>query len=305
MIRSWKRCWLAGVTGLLIAQAGCVAPEGFGLSGFVKDTQSTPSGNNGLPSSQAAKACMEVAVSFDKKGNDFNAIEQYEKVLQIEPKNKEAMRRLTVLYDHLGEFAKAGAYYEKLEKLTPRDANLFTDWGYSCFLQNKYTEAEKHLRHALELKPDHVKARINLGMALGQQERYQEAFKAFRDAKLSEADCALRSRFHLLLQGQVRRRTAGTHAGQQARSFVQQGKGVVDPDRSAVAAPPGRSRGQGSQGCTDARTDPACRWHRHPACVFNHHRQDACATCRRPACASRGGVNWIPVDHGAMKPAAE
>ncbi len=302
MIRSWKRRWLAGVAGLLIAQAGCVAPEIFGLSGFVKDTQSTRSGNNGLPPSQAAKACLEVAVSFDKKGNDFNAIEQYEKVLQIEPKNKEAMRRLTVLYDHLGEFAKAGAYYEKLEKLTPRDANLFNDWGYSCFLQNKYAEAEKHLRHALELKPDHVKARSNLGMALGQQERYQEAFKAFRDAKLSEADAHCDLGYVYCCKGKfddARREYTlaskldpGCSKAKELLTLIDQPSRRLQAEAAARAARDARTRGQ---------TLPAGGTDILPV---------SSTTVRQSVAGDQpvlraGGVNWMPVDYGAMKPAAE
>jgi Flp pilus assembly protein TadD len=141
-----------------------------------------------LPASQAVLACLTVAQNEEKNGNNTAALQQYEKVLTLDPDNLQAARRLAVLYDKACEFSKADAQYRKVARARPRDADLFSDWGYSYYLRQNWNEAVKEYQHALELNPQHQLARCNLGLALGQLERFSEARKAFQDAHLSEAE---------------------------------------------------------------------------------------------------------------------
>src|SRR5262249_29832425 len=115
-------------------------------------------------------------------------IEQYEKVLRLSPEHQESMRRLAVLYDRRADFSNAEATYKKLVKAHSRDADLMCDWGYSYYLRNNWRDAESKLRKALELEKRHARARCNLGLVLGQQDRFEEAFQMFRQAGLEEAD---------------------------------------------------------------------------------------------------------------------
>jgi Flp pilus assembly protein TadD len=131
------------------------------------------------------------AQEMDKAGNDEGALEQWERVLKLDPSNLTAPRRLALLYDRRRDFAKADAEYRKLAQANPNDADLFSDWGYSFYLRTgapNWAEAEKRLRRALEIDPKHVRAHSNLGLVLGQQERYPEAFREFQLAGLSEAE---------------------------------------------------------------------------------------------------------------------
>jgi tetratricopeptide (TPR) repeat protein len=50
-------------------------------------------------------------------------------VLQAEPTNAVALRRLGDLYHDAGMFQQAVGYYERLRELTPQDADLLTDLG--------------------------------------------------------------------------------------------------------------------------------------------------------------------------------
>src|SRR5262249_5894362 len=136
------------------------------------------------------KVNWKVAQEMDTAGNDEGALQQYEKILAAEPGNPIAMRRLCVLYDRRGAFEKAEPLYKKLAALHPKDADLIADWGYSCYLRagkENWAEAEKKLRRALELNPGLARAHNNLGMVLGQRERYDDALREFRVAGLSEA----------------------------------------------------------------------------------------------------------------------
>src|SRR5262249_57924483 len=82
----------------------------------------------------------------------------------------------------------------------PRDANLLNDLGYSYYNHGDWQEAERWLRKSLAVDSHHQRAWINLGMTLGQQERYDESVEAFGHAvRPAEAHCNLA--FILTTQG--------------------------------------------------------------------------------------------------------
>jgi Flp pilus assembly protein TadD len=177
-----------GLAGLLLAATGCLGP----MTSLTTTTSSTvpamAPARDDLPRDKALQACLTYAEGLDKAGSDEGAIEQYEKVLRMSPEHLEATRRLAVLYDRRSDFTKAEAAYRKLAKAHPRDADLFCDWGYSYYLRNEWKEAETKLRRAMELDKRHTRARCNLGLVLGQEDRYSEAFQLFCQAGLEEAD---------------------------------------------------------------------------------------------------------------------
>src|SRR5262245_17328871 len=191
-----------GLAGALLAPLGCARPLLTDTAAVVAFPGATAQKDE-LPAGQAAKASLAVAQNLDKNGSEAAAIEQYEKVQQLQPDNLQAAHRLAVLYDRQCNFPKAEAQYRKLAQARPRDADVFNDWGYSCYLRNQWGEAEKHFNHALVLDPEHQRARANLGLALGQQRRYDEALRTFRTAKLSEAEAHCNLAFIYWSQGKM------------------------------------------------------------------------------------------------------
>jgi tetratricopeptide (TPR) repeat protein len=173
------------LAGLLLGQAGCITPTASLTTAVL---QEAPAAHDELPKDKAIQTSLTYARSLDKSGCDDGAIEQYEKVLRLSPDHPEAMRRLAVLYDRRADFTHAEAAYKKLAKMHPRDADLACDWGYSYYLRNNWKEAEAKLRRALDLDKYHARARCNLGLVLGQQDRFEEAYQMFRQAGLEEAD---------------------------------------------------------------------------------------------------------------------
>jgi tetratricopeptide (TPR) repeat protein len=174
-----------GLTGLLLAQTGCVGPT---ASLTTAALPAAPAAREELPKDKAIQTTLAYARNLDKSGSDEGAIEQYEKVLRLVPDHPEALRRLAVLYDRRADFSNAEAAYKKLARTHTRDADLMCDWGYSYYLRNNWRESEAKLRRALELDTHHARARCNLGLVLGQQDRFDEAFNLFRQAGLEEAD---------------------------------------------------------------------------------------------------------------------
>ena len=173
------------LAGLLLGQAGCVAPSASLTTSVLSET---PAARDELPKDKAIQTSLTFARNLDKSGSDDGAIEQYEKVLRLSPDHPEALRRIAVLYDRRADFTNAESAYKKLAKMHPRDPDLMCDWGYSYYLRNNWKDAEAKLRRALELDKHQARARCNLGLTLGQQDRFDEAYQMFRQAGLDEAD---------------------------------------------------------------------------------------------------------------------
>jgi Tfp pilus assembly protein PilF len=200
------RKWLLLIAlGGLVPQAGCHSlPGAPNPAGTVSVGPQAPQENAPPPKelnpADTAKVCFATAEELEKGDKLPEAITLYEKCRQQDPKMTAATRRLAVLYDRIGQFDQARTEYERAIKQNPKDPDLYNDLGYGYYCRGEWAEAEKVLRKALELNPKHERALINIGMALGQQERYPEALAYFeRAVSPGRAKCNLA--FVLATQG--------------------------------------------------------------------------------------------------------
>ena len=122
---------------------------------------------------------------FENQGNLDQAIKEYQDALStVETKRHAgfkatdqalAHRRLAAAYDRRGRFTQAEEHYNKALKLSPKDARIWNDAGYSYYLQGRWAEAEPALKMAMKLAPDDSRIRTNLGLLLAASGRFEEA----------------------------------------------------------------------------------------------------------------------------------
>ncbi len=155
-----------------------------------------------LPKDKAAQACLLVAESLEANEHFREAILQYELARQYQPQLPGLDRKLGRLYEQAGDYDKALAEYEKVLKASPQNAELMNDVGYIHWRKGNGGEAEKWFRQALALQPSLKRAQINLGLALGQQGKFDESLAAFR-VVLPEAESRCNLAFIHLQQGRV------------------------------------------------------------------------------------------------------
>lgn len=292
---------LLALAGLLVLQTGCMS-EGSLLSGSrsLLPGSTHTANKEELAPDQAVRACLAVAQNLEKSGSEEAALQQYEKVLRLDPANLEASRRLAVLYDRQCEYAKADAEYQKLVTVRSRDADLFNDWGYSFYQRTRWKEAEERLRRALEIDPKHKRARSNLGLVLGQQGRYDEAFDCFK-AVVGEADAHTNLAFVYWTQGRLDEARAECRQAQQIEPNNQKAQNVLAqldrPVREQAEAPAAsnprsrRSREevrvrQALATMGDANAQPAAG-----DVVQAGHQPEA----GQPVYRSPSGTAWVPV----------
>jgi Tfp pilus assembly protein PilF len=135
-----------------------------------------------LPPKEAAEACIATAKDLLDHGHDREATLLFERARGLDPKRTELSRFLAVCYDRQNETTKAKSEFDQSLKLAPHDADLWNDYGYFFYRRSDWSQAERNFRESLKLNPKLERAKINLGMSLGQQARFQEAFDVFSDA---------------------------------------------------------------------------------------------------------------------------
>jgi Tfp pilus assembly protein PilF len=88
-------------------------------------------------------------------------------------------QELALQYEREGRDQQALAEYQRLVKERPRDSQLLNDFGVFHYDHGHWLDAESQFSKAIQCDPQNQRAWVNLGRALGQQERYQESYAAF------------------------------------------------------------------------------------------------------------------------------
>jgi len=177
--------FMAAVAGsLMLLVAGCALdrkrPAVASLAGKSgKSSNSSRAAPAELPPKQAAEVCLATAQALEENGYETEAILQYEKARQHNPRITGASRRLAVLYDRKNDFPHAVTEYQAAIKANPKDADLLNDFGYFQYERGNLTESEQWLRRAIAINAKHERAWGNLAMNLGEQGRFDESYDAF------------------------------------------------------------------------------------------------------------------------------
>jgi Tfp pilus assembly protein PilF len=138
-----------------------------------------PESTDTLPPKQAAEACFATAQKLQAHGDAKEAIVLYERARQLNPQERRVSRFLALLYDQQGDDRLALKEYHKALELAPRDADLLSDFGYYYYRRHDWKQAEVEFRKAIAESPENERAWVNLGLALGEQERFAESYDAF------------------------------------------------------------------------------------------------------------------------------
>ena len=114
------------------------SPEGLFLSSF----ENEPETNH--------VAAAKLGYFASKAGDDERAVEWFEKALQIEPRNVDAMEGFAVMKAKSGDVVGGRALLERAVELRPRRSSLSFNLALCDLAERKTKEARLHLEKALE-----------------------------------------------------------------------------------------------------------------------------------------------------------
>ena len=91
------------------------------------------------------------------------ALQEFQKALDINPRDASAVMGMAGLYEHMGHAADAETNYKRAVALRPDYWDGYTALGNFYDRQNRVRDAIAQYRHVIELTPDNAEAYSNLG----------------------------------------------------------------------------------------------------------------------------------------------
>ena len=98
--------------------------------------------------------CIIWATPSPELGNWDEAINNYQRALQITPDQPDILDNLGFAFAAKKQFADAIANFEAALKLNPDSADAHNNLATVLFIQQRFDEAIRHYREALRITPD-------------------------------------------------------------------------------------------------------------------------------------------------------
>jgi tetratricopeptide (TPR) repeat protein len=130
--------------------------------------------SQGNPDSHYLLGCY-----YQERGSHREAIEEFQKVLLIDPNYVKAYNGMGVSYDLSRDSSKAIEVYQKALKINPKLDYVLNNLGYSYLLQSHIHEAISAFEKAIALNPKEMRYHNNLGLAFAQKDQFELAFSEF------------------------------------------------------------------------------------------------------------------------------
>jgi tetratricopeptide (TPR) repeat protein len=162
-IIGWVNPWASDKT-----KAGVTSKD---ITQFVSKVRS----NGGNPNSHYLLACY-----YQERGRHKEALEEFKKVLLIDPNYVKAYNGMGVSYDLLGDFSRAIEYYNDALKLDPNLGYVYNNLGYSYLLQGNLDDAITALKRATTIDDQDQRFHNNLALAYGEKDQYDLALSEFK-----------------------------------------------------------------------------------------------------------------------------
>jgi tetratricopeptide (TPR) repeat protein len=115
-----------------------------------------------------------LASYYRGKRQFYQAVEEYKKVLELDPNYGWALNELAYMYTDIEEFEQAAEYFQKYASISPGDANPIDSMGELCFRMGKLDEAIEKYKEALQVKPDFYYAYWEIAYIYALKENYSE-----------------------------------------------------------------------------------------------------------------------------------
>ena len=150
-------------------------------------------------------SCLFKAEDYGLDGNTRQAIEEFQKAIQMNPKLAYAYDKLGAIYIYLGDYQQAVFCGQKAIQIDPNNLEYLYALGSTYNLLGEPQKAIAELRKVIEINPDYYWAYVGFGHVYSSIEKHQQAIAEFQKAiqinpGISDAYAGLGVAFHSLGQ---------------------------------------------------------------------------------------------------------
>ncbi|MBL7176176.1 MAG: tetratricopeptide repeat protein [Desulfobacteraceae bacterium] len=132
---------------------------------------------------------FELAVSYQKRGEKAKAMEEYRKVIEIDPLNVESHNNLGVIYKDMGRLNQAVKEFQTVLSMNPGHEKAHNNLGIIFYLQGNLQKAIQEFRGVLDVNAKNIAAYINLGVIYKRQNRIGKARRMLANALSIDPYC--------------------------------------------------------------------------------------------------------------------
>ena len=127
-------------------------------------------------------AYNNLGLTFLEKGQAEEALEQFQKALEINPNYAEAHTNLGLAFFQKGQAEEALEQFQKALEINPNNAEAHTNLGNALFRSGQVSEAIAQLQRTVQIYPDYAVGHYNLGVAFFQEGKFDDAIAQFEKA---------------------------------------------------------------------------------------------------------------------------
>lgn len=120
------------------------------------------------------------AVQFYRQREMTQALQSYQKVIELNPAHAEAHNNMGILYQEMGDFQRAQEAYQKALEINSRYEKAQNNLGTLFYLAQRYEESIAAFRKALLFNPRNIESYCNLGALykkIGQTDKAVECYQ--------------------------------------------------------------------------------------------------------------------------------
>ena len=122
-------------------------------------------------------------MAYDKEGQYDQAILDYNKALNINPRYAEAYNNRGVIYRKKGQLDRAISDYNKALKINPRDAEAYNNRGVVYLWKGEFDRAISDYNKALEINPRFAESYYGRGVCYYSQKQYDKSWEDVNKAQ--------------------------------------------------------------------------------------------------------------------------
>jgi tetratricopeptide (TPR) repeat protein len=127
-----------------------------------------------------SKSCIELGTLFAQLGKISEAIVLFQRSIELDPNCVEGYYNLGRAYSLKRQFDQSINAYKQNIKIDPEHYRAWNNLGWIYMLKKEYKKATEHFNKALEIKPDYSVSLINLGTISLLQKDYDLSEKQFK-----------------------------------------------------------------------------------------------------------------------------